>query len=276
MRVGAFLMAMTWVICGAGRGCGKTHLSRRLCEVLPDSVYAKQGCGKPRPGKPPNFFKTEKELALFIKGCRDSYRHIVVESNTWARKGKGDVIVFADGIPRGGTGVRDDVGILREKSHVQISPSVPVGDYGKALRSKVADPSLLKSVCEVFSEQRRFISRSGLAVRTKVWFVADDEHVFGSGLARLLENLDSSGTLRAAARATHMSYRFAWGLIKNAEEHLGRPLTLTQAGGEGGGRTHLSVEGKRILDRFRRLGEEVSDFADKRFAALRRKEAHRG
>ena len=46
-----------WIICGAGRRVGKTHLARRLCRVLPRSVYAKPGHGPAGAAKSRNYFR---------------------------------------------------------------------------------------------------------------------------------------------------------------------------------------------------------------------------
>ena len=114
-------MATLWTICGAGRGAGKTHLALGLCDALPNSVYAKQGCGQAKPGKPENFFRTERELASFVESCQDSYDHLVVESNAWARSGRGDIIIFLDRVSEQGN-MRGDVEQLRSKSDIHVSP----------------------------------------------------------------------------------------------------------------------------------------------------------
>jgi len=258
-------MTLTWTVCGAGSGVGKTHLARKLCEVLPNSVYAKSGCGRRKPDKPANFFANEAELAAFIDASRDTYEHIVAESNARARKGLDDVIIYIDGIP-GRTHYRADVDVLRCKAHLHISPEASIRDWKNLLRGRLTPGALCEEVCDVLVEHKRYLSRSGPTVRTKVWFAVDGMHAFGSGLAALLADVDRCGTLQQAARDNGMSYRHAWGLVKNAEKHLGKPLILSHTGGVGGGRTYLSKYGRRLLDTYNRLNEEVSAFANERFA----------
>ena len=72
-------MGVIWVICGPGRGVGKTHLARALCGVLPDAVYAKCGSGRRQAGKAPNFFRTESELRAFLEARRGREGHVLVE-----------------------------------------------------------------------------------------------------------------------------------------------------------------------------------------------------
>jgi FdhD protein len=157
-------MALTWVICGAGRGVGKTHLAQRLCEILPNAVYAKQGCGTKQPDKPANFFRTEAELASFVAARPDPCDHIVVESNERAREGQADIIIFIDGI-LGETDFRDDVDLLRSRSHLQVSSSAVIDDWKAVLCHKLAPGKLCAAVCEVLAEHRRHPSRLTPATR---------------------------------------------------------------------------------------------------------------
>ena len=69
------------MICGAGRGVGKTTLAMKLCGVLPNCTYAKQGHGVRKAHKPEFFFETDSDLEAFIKDNQDSTEHMVVESN---------------------------------------------------------------------------------------------------------------------------------------------------------------------------------------------------
>ena len=263
---------MLWVICGAGRGVGKTHLAQRLCEVLPNSVYAKCGHGQRQAGKPANFFTTEEDLAAFIEQCAETYDHIMAESNGRARRGEGDIIIFIDGIRRQ-TDIRSDVDLLRSQAHLRVGASASNRQWRRVLRGKLPDRSLREAVCEVLSEQKRYLGGSELTARTKVWLEVDGMHAFGSGLAQLLEGVARTGTLQEAARAAHISYRHAWDMIKSAEKHLGKELILPQPGGIGGGRSALAADGRHLLEVFRRLNREVAAFTDARFAACQQEES---
>ncbi len=257
---------MLWVICGAGRGVGKTHLAQRLCEVLPNSVYAKCGHGQPQVGKPANFFNTEEELATFIAQQSGGHQHIVIESNAWARRGAGDMVIFLDAI-RGQTDVRSDADLLRSEADLWVYPGASVRDWEPVLRGKLPDGRLCQAICDLLAEQKRYLSNSDLAVRTKVWLEMDGMYAFGSGLAWLLEGVARTGTLRDAARAARISYRHAWDMINRAETHLGRDLIVAHPGGTGGGQSALSAQGRHLLKVFTRLNREVAEFADGRFAA---------
>lgn len=255
---------MTWVICGAGRGVGKTYLATQLCAVLPDSVYAKQGCGERRPDGPSNFFRTAEELEAFLERCRPAHQHIVLESNEWARAGKGDLIIFIDGDPDE-TDVRADVEALRARAHLEISAAAPIRAWKRRLRGTLADGTLREAVCDCLMKHKRHRFPGRPEVRVKIWFAQGGMHIFGDGLARLLEQVEQRGTLRDAAKAAHMSYRHAWGLIKNAEKHHDKPLVIPQPGGVGGGQSTLSEHGRYLLNTYKQISARIQAVAGECF-----------
>ena len=53
--------------------------------------------------------------------------------------------------------------------------------------------------------------------RVKVWVVFGDRLKFGEGRARLLEAIDEVGSLRQAVEQFAMSYRNAWGYLRELE-----------------------------------------------------------
>lgn len=258
-------MALLWVICGVGRGVGKTRLALRLCEVLPGSVYAKLGHGVRKPGKPKNLFHTEDELLSFLEDCRDSYEHLVAEANPLARRGAGDIIILVDGTPIGGE-PRDDADLLRANAHIHLHAGGSADDWGRVLGGKLGDGALVSAVCDALQDQKQFLADSSLAVRTKTWLVVGEKRALGPGLARLLEGIDQHRTLRASAESAQMSYRYAWGLIKAAEERLGQTLITPRSGGLGGGESVLTANGHHLLNVLRRVSKEVAAYADERFA----------
>ena len=93
----------------------------------------------------------------------------------------------------------------------------------------------------------------------KVWMETDDGYVFGPGVYSLLKRVNEVGTLKEAATQLGMSYRYAWGLIRKAEEKLGEPLLSAHKGGRsGGGGAELTARGKQFLIEFQRLREQMA------------------
>jgi molybdate transport system regulatory protein len=88
----------------------------------------------------------------------------------------------------------------------------------------------------------------------KLWLETDEGYVFGPGVFSLLKKIDETGTLKGAAQSLGMSYRYAWGLIRRAEETLGEPLISASKGGRlGGGRTENTELGRHLVEDFERL-----------------------
>jgi molybdate transport system regulatory protein len=93
----------------------------------------------------------------------------------------------------------------------------------------------------------------------KLWLETEEGHVFGPGVFSLLTRIDEKGTLKEAAQSLGMSYRYAWGLIRRAEETLGEPLISASKGGRlGGGSTEITELGRVLVEDFDRLRETLA------------------
>jgi len=80
----------------------------------------------------------------------------------------------------------------------------------------------------------------------------DGRPLVGKGRARLLELVDSTGSLTEAARAMGMSYRNAWGVLREVSSAAGGPVVVSRRGGRRGGATRLSPLGRGLLEEYRR------------------------
>lgn len=80
----------------------------------------------------------------------------------------------------------------------------------------------------------------------------NDRKVFGPGIAVLLERIDKSASLRTAAAGMRLAYSKAWSMLRASEQALGYPLITRKVGGEGGGGSVLTPEGRELLLRFRK------------------------
>jgi molybdate transport system regulatory protein len=259
-------MSVLWVICGAGKGVGKTHLAHSLCDALPHSIYAKQGHGRKRKGKPDHFFDTRRKLEAFIERKREDHEHIVVESNALARSGKGDVIIYIDGI-RGKTDFRKDASRLRSASHIRVTHDSAERTWKRVLGRKLADPEMRDEILEILVRQQVHLWGEGYGLRSKVWVVKNERQVIGPGLARVLGRVERAGSLRRAAQDVQISYSKAWKQVKEAEENFGAPLVRTRVGGPKGGRTELTADGKYLLETYNTLDKDIRRYADKLLVA---------
>lgn len=99
------------------------------------------------------------------------------------------------------------------------------------------------------------------SLEVKCWLAVAGRPAFGEGLGSLLEHIACHGTIVAAAAAMTMSYRQAWGRIRQAEERLGMKLVESRAGGESRGGTVLTSDGARLLESYRLLEAELNGAA---------------
>lgn len=87
----------------------------------------------------------------------------------------------------------------------------------------------------------------------RLWFEVGEKYVFGEGTYTLLDAIRTEKSISAAARAIDMSYRHAWDLIKEVEEHLGEAVIRTQKGGKHGGKSELTDAGFWLLKSYSEL-----------------------
>jgi molybdate transport system regulatory protein len=106
-----------------------------------------------------------------------------------------------------------------------------------------------------------------LRPRSKVWIERDGRVVISEWRAQLLELVDRTGSLSAAAAQLKVPYRTAWNRLREIEAGLGFKVLETQAGGAEGGHSSLTPAGKAALARFRRVADGIGDEVDARFRA---------
>ncbi len=167
---------LLWIVCGAGRGVGKTQLALALTGVLPGAAYAKQGTSPRRPGKAESYFRTDAEMDAFLRRAEAAgHRHLVVESNALARRGRGDIIVFLDAeVPAGDrlpdvgaagshvppVGARPDAELLRSLAHVVLDRTGPDPDrsaWEATLARQGLEPATVEPVLGVLAAQAAWI-----------------------------------------------------------------------------------------------------------------------
>lgn len=92
----------------------------------------------------------------------------------------------------------------------------------------------------------------------------------GPGKVAVLEEIARSGSISAAGRALHMSYRRTWELVEDLNRALGTPVVETAAGGSGGGGAVLTRAGRAVVERFRAIEMDAAHVARQHLLALSR------
>lgn len=104
--------------------------------------------------------------------------------------------------------------------------------------------------------------------RAKLWIEQDGRLVLSDYRVRLLEHIDETGSLSEAAARMQLSYRRAWGKVKEIEQNIGTKLVESAAGGPGGGGSHLTTEGRRLVALYREFHEHAERDLTREFTRI--------
>jgi molybdate transport system regulatory protein len=99
----------------------------------------------------------------------------------------------------------------------------------------------------------------------RFWLTKKGKSFLGSGRIELLERIDRTGSIHAAAKEMKMSYKAAWERINSMNEMSDQPIITRTKGGRGGGGTVLTPYAHELIATFKRFNELHRQFID-RFA----------
>jgi molybdate transport system regulatory protein len=102
------------------------------------------------------------------------------------------------------------------------------------------------------------------AVRSKIWIEDMEGNViFGLGRYRILEIIGRLGSMHAAAKELHMSYRAVWMRVRTSEKRIGK--TLVSRWGKG---SRLTPFAKNLMKQFKRLHNIVEAESNEVYESL--------
>ena len=113
--------------------------------------------------------------------------------------------------------------------------------------------------------------RARLEPRIKLWVEKDGHLVLSDYRVQLLEQVAETGSLAEAAERMGLSYRRAWGKIREIERNLGLTLVASEAGGAGGGGSHLTSDGERLVSLYQRFRRAMESDLGQEFRELFRR-----
>ncbi|MFA6143328.1 MAG: TOBE domain-containing protein [Sulfurimonas sp.] len=97
----------------------------------------------------------------------------------------------------------------------------------------------------------------------RFWFTKEGQSFLGSGRVELLQLIDTTGSINAAAKAMKMSYKAAWERINSMNALADKPLIDRTTGGKGGGGTKLTPYARELIATFHRFNELHRQFIDR-------------
>jgi len=96
-------------------------------------------------------------------------------------------------------------------------------------------------------------------LKYKLWLSANNKQsIVGENIIDLLKNIKKTNSLKSAAEKLNISYRKAWGNIKDAETQLNFKLVEKQRGGKDGGYSKLTEESENLIAAFDELRDDIN------------------
>ena len=99
------------------------------------------------------------------------------------------------------------------------------------------------------------------------WLEKDGKVVLSEWRVALLEAVERTGSINAAAAEQGVHFRVAWRKLKEMEDGLGVKLTQRAVGGKHGGGTSLTPAGRAYVRHFRKFMAGLKQRVDKQFEA---------
>jgi len=159
-----------------------------------------------------------------------------------------------------------------------VLPAIMSDGYGDSLEEAIANCCLNSEIVEVGDEGilqdadtprdlRQLIERHNqqlLRPSLEISLMCENK-LFDENGALLLHMIEFTGTVKGACEKMQISYSKAWGFLSTLEENLGFALIERQSGGQYGGSSQLTPEGRDLLERYERFADRVKQFADEYF-----------
>jgi len=121
--------------------------------------------------------------------------------------------------------------------------------------------SFARSLMPLTTEKEAMNMRPG----SNFWLEQNGKVVLSEWRIALLEAVERTGSINAAAAVLGVHFRVAWRKLKEMEEGLGVKLTKRVVGGKHGGGTELTPEGRDYVRRFHVFTAGLKEIRNKQF-----------
>jgi molybdate transport system regulatory protein len=111
--------------------------------------------------------------------------------------------------------------------------------------------------------------RASVTLHPRLRALRGKETVLGPGRVELLEHIERTGSLTAAAKRMGMSYMRAWSLVKSSNASFRKILVKAARGGKSGGGARLTDAGRQVIALYRRMEQDCQSSVEKTWKELR-------
>jgi molybdate transport system regulatory protein len=102
------------------------------------------------------------------------------------------------------------------------------------------------------------------SVRSKIWIEdSNGKVIFGLGRYRILDAIARLGSMQAAAKDLHMSYRAVWMRVRSSEKRMGKDLIVRDGKG-----SRLTPFAENLMKQYRRMQSVVQTETDEVYENL--------
>jgi len=101
-----------------------------------------------------------------------------------------------------------------------------------------------------------------------LWIEKDGVVVLSAWRVGLLETIDATCSISAAAKKLKLPYRRAWEKLQEIEGGLGIKVIETAIGGTGGGGARLTPAGRKAIEQFHKFSAGFEDKVQERYAKV--------
>jgi molybdate transport system regulatory protein len=105
-----------------------------------------------------------------------------------------------------------------------------------------------------------------LEPKLKVWVERDGQTVLGDFRVDLLLAISEAGSLAEAAARMGLSYRRAWGKVRDMERALGARLVESEKGGRTRGGSKLTRRAEALVEQYGRFRQRMERDLEREFS----------
>jgi molybdate transport system regulatory protein len=106
---------------------------------------------------------------------------------------------------------------------------------------------------------------TAITPHANLWVERDGRVVLSLWRVQLLEAIEATGSINAAAERMQVQYHRAWDRLQEMEQGLGVSLVERHAGGPGGGGARLTEAGRQYVARFNVFAHGVEALISEQF-----------
>lgn len=105
-------------------------------------------------------------------------------------------------------------------------------------------------------------------IKSRFWIASSNGTYLGEGRVRLLQEIDNTGSISAAAKKLELSYRKAWKMIDVMNQESRLPVVERVSGGKSGGGTRVTAHGIKAIEKYLALKQQCNDYIQSAFESF--------